>query len=175
MKKLILFSLFCLGSFGVFAQAGNDSLAYQLQRAKINAMLADRTTKFGQYSQSLSMHTGIFGLQTKKDIRRSNDILMDIVKTDDDIYKQLKILLDYRTFQQTQVQSHSKETEDNNLSFMTTINRLRDQVEHLKADAEKQKQQHKKSRDLFIIAFIVMLGLILWLISSKRDKRKATV
>ena len=59
------------------------------------------------------MHTGIFGFQSKNDIRRSNDILMDIVKTDDSIYTQLKILLDYRAFQQTQVQNHSKETEEN--------------------------------------------------------------
>ena len=63
--------------------------------------LADRTAKFGQYSQSLSMHTGIFGLQTKKDIRRSNDILMDIVKTDDSIYTELKILLVLRCIPMT--------------------------------------------------------------------------
>ena len=170
MKKLILFSLFCFLSISVFAQAGSDSLAYQLQRKKINGMLADRTAKFGQYSQSLSMHTGIFGLQTKKDIRRSNDILMDIVKTDDDIYKQLKILLDYRTFQQTQVQTHSKETDDNNLGFMTTINKLRDQVDHLKADAEKQQAQNEKTKHLFIVVCLVMLALILWL-ATRRKKR----
>jgi len=170
MKKLILFILLFFSSAGAFAQAGSDSLAYQLQRTKINEMLADRTAKFGQYSQSLSMHTGIFGLQTKKDIRRSNDILMDIVKTDDDIYKQLKILLEYRTFQQTQVQTHSKETEDNNLGFMTTINKLRDQVDHLKADAEKQQAQNEKTKHLFIVVFLVMLALILWLATSRKKR-----
>ena len=87
-------------TLGAFAQTANDSLAYQLQRKKINNMLAVRKIKFGSYDQSLNMHTGIFGLQTKKDIRRSNDILMDIVQTDNDIYKELKILLDYRAFQQ---------------------------------------------------------------------------
>jgi len=169
MKKLFLLTLLCLLSVCVFAQAGSDSLAYQLQRKKINSMLADRTAKFGQYSQSLSMHTGIFGLQTKKDIRRSNDILMDIVKTDDDIYKQLKILLDYRAFQQTQVQTHSKEAEDSNLGFMTTINKLRNQVDELKADAEKQQAAHEKTKHLFIGAFIVMLLLIL-LLATRRKK-----
>ena len=61
-------------------------------------MLDNRRNKFGQYDESLHKHTGIFGLQTKKDIRRSNDILMDIAKTDDSIFMQIKILLNYRTF-----------------------------------------------------------------------------
>src|ERR1700710_330540 len=103
VKILFLINIFLFLSISAFAQVNSDSLAYQLQRKKINEMLAQRTLKFGQYDASLSMHTGIFGFQTKKDIRRSNDILMDIVKTDNDIYKELKILLDYRVFQQSQV------------------------------------------------------------------------
>jgi len=118
MKKLILVSLFCSINAIAFAQAGTDSAAYQTERNKINSMLGQRKVKFGQYDQSLTMHTGIFGFQTKKDIRRSNDILMDIVKTDDAIYREIKILLDFRAFQQNQVQSHSKETEQSNLGFL---------------------------------------------------------
>src|SRR5665213_190191 len=95
MKKIVLFIGFYLSVSCAFAQGNTDSLAYQLQRKKINAMLADRALKFGRYDESLSKHTGIFGLQTKKDIRRSNDILMDIVKTDNAIYRELKILLEY--------------------------------------------------------------------------------
>src|ERR1700744_5102191 len=102
MKKIILPVLFCFLMSNVYAAANTDSLAYQAQRKKINAMLAQRKLKFGQYDQSLSQHTGIFGLQTKKDIRNSNNILMDIVKTDDDILMQTKILLEYRTFVQSE-------------------------------------------------------------------------
>jgi hypothetical protein len=80
-------------------------------------MLDTRREKFGQYDESLSQHTGIFGLQTKKDIRRSNEILMEIVKTDDSVFKELKILLDYRAFEQSQVQTHSKDIEDSNLGL----------------------------------------------------------
>src|SRR5882762_4177158 len=99
------------------AQVSADSTAYQLQRKKINSMLDVRKVRFGQYTQSLNEHTGIFGLQTKSDIRRSNDILMDIVKTDDNIYKELKILLEYRAFQQRQIQTHSKEAETVNQNY----------------------------------------------------------
>ncbi|MDB4927171.1 hypothetical protein [Mucilaginibacter sp.] len=176
MKKIILVALLCFLFADVFAQANSDSLAYQLQRKKINSMLAERSLKFGQYDKSLSEHTGIFGLQTKKDIRRSNDILMDIVKTDNDIYKQLKILLEYRTFQQNQVQDKSKETETNALGFMYTIKQLRDQVDQLKKLGDKNAELQNKASRNFIIIVIILLMIILMLlrnqIRAKEDKQR---
>lgn len=134
-------------------------------------MLANRTEKFGQYDSSLTMHTGIFGLQTKKDIRRSNDILMDIAKTDDAIFKELKILLEYRAFQQTQAQSESKETENTNLGFMTAINKLRDQNDKLKADADKLLKQQEGVSHRNIVVFILMLASILFLLTRIRFRK----
>ncbi len=169
-KKIILTCLVCLSTIVVFAQEKNDSLAYQLQRQKINNMLDQRALKFGQYQESLGKRTGIFGLQTKKDIRRSDDILMDIVKTDNAIYRELKILFDYTIFQRTQVQSHSKEAEKSNLGYMTTINRLRAQVDQLKADAAKQQQGQEKTRLQFIIALGLMFILTLFLLTRTRKR-----
>jgi hypothetical protein len=168
MKKLILIILCCCVNAIAFAQAQTDSLAYQLERKKINSMLAQRRQKFGQYDQSLTMHTGIFGFQTKKDIRRSNDILMDIVKTDDAIYLEIKILLDFRAFQQSQVQNHSKEAEQSNLGYMTTINKLRNQVDQLKAESDKQQEQAAKTRNIFIVLLIILLGAIIYLLARKK-------
>lgn len=167
MKKIILISLLSFLFANVFAQANTDSVAYQLQRKKINSMLAARAQKFGQYDNSLTEHTGIFGLQTKKDIRRSNDILMDIVKTDNDIYKQLKILLDYRAFQQSQVQDKSKETESTSLGFMYTINKLQAQVAQLKKQQEESDKLQDKTARNFTIIVVIMLAIILMLLKNQ--------
>jgi hypothetical protein len=169
MKKLSGFCVLFLFPVFVFAQKSNsDSLAYQLQRAKINQMLENRRQKFGQYDQSLKKHTGIFGLQTKKDIRRSNDILMDIVKTDDDIFRELKILMDYRVFQQQQAQTHSTQSETATLAYMTTINKLREQIDQLKQEAEKDKA-HQVTQLRVLIGIIVLLFVsILYLLTRKR-------
>ena len=172
MKKLTLILLTFFVSATVVAQKNADSLAYQMQRKKINAMLALRAQKFGQYDQSLSQHTGIFGLQTKKDIRRSNDILMDIAKTDDDIYKQIRVLLDFRAFEQTQVQTHSNEVEESRLGYMTTINKLRNQIDKLKAEAVKQQKENDDLKRNFIIAVIVA-GLFFLLLLRRRKKPAA--
>jgi len=169
MKKISLTLLALFITAAVVAQKNADSLAYQLQRAKINAMLALRAQKFGQYDQSLTMHTGIFGLQTKNDIRRSNDILMDIVKTDDDIYKQIKILLDFRAFQQTEVLTRASQVEDSQLGYMTTINKLRSQLDTMKADAAKQQKENDDLRRNFIIA-VILVGLLILLLLRRRKK-----
>ncbi|MEO8885154.1 MAG: hypothetical protein ABI367_03765 [Mucilaginibacter sp.] len=174
MKNIILLAATCLLFTTTHAQTTSDSLAYQLQRKKINSMLAVRTQKFGKYDQSLSQHTGIFGLQTKKDIRRSNDILMDIVKTDNEIYRQLKILLDYRTFQQTQVLDKSKENETVNLNFMRTINKLQDQNQKLKKDADEMMQEHERSTRNFSMIILAMLIALMWLLWKNYSKKVAT-
>ena len=171
MKKIFLLVLFSLFVANVFAQANSDSLAYQAQRTKINGMLAVRKQKFGQYDQSLSQHTGIFGLQTKKDIRHSNDILMDIVKTDNDIFVQTKILLDYRTFEQSQVQNHAAEVDNNATSYMATINKLRADNDRLKHDAEVSDQDHKSASTRALAIVIVLIIIVLFLLRAKYVKK----
>ncbi|GAB2977948.1 hypothetical protein GCM10027049_11600 [Mucilaginibacter puniceus] len=175
MKNIILVVTACLLFASAFAQTNTDSLAYELQRAKINNMLAMRSQKFGKYDQSLSRHTGIFGLQTKKDIRRSNEILMDIVKTDNAIYKQLKILLDYRTFQQNQVVDKSKEIESTNLHYMNTINTLRSQNEKLTKEANEMLLQQENSSRNYIIIIIFMGVAIGWLLWRKYNRKTVGV
>ena len=175
MKKTFLLITICFLFTNAFSQINSDSLAYELQRKKINSMLAVRSQKFGKYDQSLSQHTGIFGLQTKKDIRRSNEILMGIVKTDNAIYKQLKILLDYRTFQQTQVVDKSKEMESTNLHYMNTINVLRRQNEKLTKEANEMVLSHENSSLNFTLIIIFMAIALAWLLWSKYNRKSANI
>jgi hypothetical protein len=171
MKIILAGILICFLFTAAFGQANKDSTAYEAQRNRINDMLQQRSQKFGQYDQSLSQHTGIFGFQTKKDIRRSNDILMDIVKTDNDIYAQLKILLDYRAFQQTQTLDHSKQTEQNNLGFMNTINKLEAVNNKLKQQLEDAEKSKKTAARNFILIVVLMAASILLLLRSKYAAR----
>jgi hypothetical protein len=172
MKKLCLFILCVLTFIEVEAQSKADSIAYQEQRKKINLLLQERTQKFGQYNVSLTEHTGIFGLQTKKDIRRSNEILMNIVSTDNEIFRQLKILLDYRTSQQEQVQVQSKQSEDISVAYMNTINRLRNQQDLLKKQlAQAQAEQEKAKQPYLIIIGVLIITSILLLLTRKRTAK----
>ena len=180
MKHLLLLTSLLLFSAGVFAQVNTtDSVTYNKQRNKINAMLAARKVKFSQYDSSLTKRSGIFHMQTKKDIRRSNDILMDIVGTDDEIFIELKKLFDYRTsqlkytaYQKKQIENNAKEIEKARIGYMNTINSYRKQNEALSAQLKKQIEDYEKRKVLSIIVFGFMLASILVLLVIKR-KRKA--
>jgi hypothetical protein len=169
MKQLLVYLLLlcCFSAAQAQANFKSDSLAYQVQRKKINAMLDIRKQKFGQYEESLSQHSGIFGLQTKKDIRRSNDILMDIIKTDEEIFAQLKILLDYRAFEQSQVQTRTKQVESHALAYMGTINKLRNQLDMLKKGTSEMMDHQRTIQKIMFGIIVLMFLSILFLISRK--------
>jgi len=167
MKKFVLFFIVITTSLKCFA-TNPDSLQYEHERTKINGMLAVRSQKFSQYTQSLDMHTGIFGLQTKKDIRRSNDILMEIVRTDEDIFKELKILLEYRAFQQTEASSKSVDSENHALAYMATINRLRDENSRLISAQTRVTNQFQQRQTMHIVVIILLILLSVFLLTRKR-------
>lgn len=162
----------------VFAQTkttNQDSLVYEMQRQKINAMLDARHRKFGQYDQSLKKHTGIFGLQTKKDIRRSNDILMDIARTDDSIFIQTKVLLNLRNnqltaraFQQQQIEQKSHINEDHSLAYMNTINRMREQIDKMRQEQLAAENHYRNMIRALYFVIVLMLGSILFLLFRRK-------
>ncbi|MEO3403576.1 hypothetical protein AAFN85_06715 [Mucilaginibacter sp. CAU 1740] len=169
MKKFVLFIFFAIASATAFGQSpvNSDSVAYQLQRQKINNMLNARKQKFGQYQQSLSQHTGIFGFQTKDDIRRSAGILMEISKTDDAIFRELKILLEYRDFQQKQIQSHSHDAESANDAYLKVISHLQQQNVLLKQQVKNTEEHYNMKQNIFVAAIVLMSASILLLMFRK--------
>jgi hypothetical protein len=77
--KSFLLVLFLAISCQVSAQV--DTSAYQTQRLKVNALLNQRSAKFGQYDQSLDTRTGIFGFQTKSDVKNTRTRRLLLLKT----------------------------------------------------------------------------------------------
>jgi hypothetical protein len=148
---LLLFSLII---FGTTARAqSSDTSAYQTQRLKVNALLSARSAKFGQYDQSLNQRTGIFGFQTKQDVKNSNEILRQIVLNDNTVFKELKILMDYKDQEVQQVQRNAESTNSRIQNYMLSIKKLQDQNEQL-------KQEAKRSGTGGILSIFVILVLI---------------
>lgn len=133
MKNIALLILFftILNLNPVFSQA--DTTAYQTQRLKVNALLSQRSAKFGQYDQSLNAKSGIFGFQTKGDVKKSNEILRQIVLNDNNIFKELKILMEYKDREVTQAKSVAAEVNGRMLNYMQSIKKLQDENEKLKS------------------------------------------
>lgn len=166
-----LISLFTALTLNLSAQ---DTSAYELQRTKINALLAERSEKFGQYDQSLNTRTGIFGFQTKRDIKNSNEILRQIALNDNAIFKELKILLDYKDLQMQEVKTIATTSDDRLANYRHTIKELQDQNQKLNKELEKIK----KGKDLtmiLLILFVVVNGFLVYLVmKNKRRYEKST-
>ncbi len=166
MKLYLILTVLFASSLLAIAQ--QDTSAYQVQRKKVNQLLANRSAKFGQYDESLSRRTGIFGLKTKKDMQKSIDILTEIVKTDNNIFRELKILLDYKDLEKNQAQGQSSETESRVSNFMTSINRLQEQNIKLKAELDKAENQNNRLFYILITFVLIVFGIISYLYRRKK-------
>ncbi|RZJ80862.1 MAG: hypothetical protein EOO47_06195 [Flavobacterium sp.] len=152
MKKYIfLFSLLLL-AFNGFSQ--QDTSSFELQRAKVNQLLAERSAKFGHYDESLNSRSGIFGMQTKKDIRNSNEILREIALTDNDIFNELKVLMDYKDLQVAAVKSTADNSAERIENYRKTIKDLQEQ------NNELSKTSNTSESSQNILTFCLILSLI---------------
>lgn len=163
MKRslILLLLIFCF-SFS-FAQT-----AYEAQRKKVNNLLNARTSKFGQYDESLTMRTGIFGLKTKKDMQRSINILTEIVQTDNEIFKELKILLDYKDLEKSQVETKASETESRMNAYMQTIKKLQEQNAKTRDELSKVEKESAGFSNMLIITIVVIISIFLILFATKK-------
>jgi hypothetical protein len=135
-----------------------DTSAYQTQRLKVNALLSQRSAKFGQYDQSLNTRTGIFGFQTKSDVKNSNEILRQIVLNDNNIFKELKVLMEYKDQEVIAAKNAAAEVNGRMTNYMQSIKKLQDENERLKAS--------NNTTSLSGSAIYVILLLIALLIGS---------
>ena len=158
MKRIVYLLLFTFFYLHSAAQT-----AYETQRKKVNNLLENRSLKFGRYDESLTMRTGIFGLKTKKDMQRSNDILTEIVQTDNEIFKELKILLDYKDLEKSRVEAVASETETRMNAYMQTIKKLQDQNDKLRAELDETESKNTRfanSLIVIILFMIISLGIL---------------
>lgn len=160
------FTLYFFLTAPVFAH--QDISAYETQRTIVNKLLQDRSDKFGQYDNSLTMRTGIFGLKTKKDMQRSNNILTEIVRTDNAIFKELKILLDYKDLEKTKVESKANESEGRIDNYRRTITKLQVQNEKLGIAFKEAENDYDFLTNLMILSLILIAVLVVWLYKLKK-------
>ena len=154
----IFLLLFCLTfSYTAVAQS-NDTSAYLTQRLKINSLLADRSARFGQYDLSLNARTGIFGLQTKQDLKNSNEILRAIILNDNNIFRELKILMNYKDQQVQQVQSTASSTKKRIAGYMLSIKNLQEQNDILKQRADKIEAKSNTSTYIIILLSLIIVA-----------------
>jgi len=156
MKTSFLILFLALGQLAVAQTI--DTSAYQTQRLKVNALLSQRSAKFGQYDQSLDTRTGIFGFQTKSDVKNSNEILRQIVLNDNNIFKELKILMEYKDQEVIAAKNTASEVNGRMLNYMQSIKKLQEENERLKSSSEKTSLADSAIY-IILILIVALIGM----------------
>ncbi|WP_316815056.1 hypothetical protein [Pedobacter nyackensis] len=167
VKKIFLLLLICLSFDAIAFQA--DTSAYQTQRLRVNALLAERSAKFGQYDESLNARTGIFGFQTKRDIKNSNEILRQIVLNDNNIFKELKTLMEYKDLEVTAVKNNANQTSDRIENYKQAIKTLQDQNEQLSKEALSLNADNNFLK-MTIASLVLAIAVLFWFFTKKINR-----
>lgn len=148
-----------------------DSKDYDQQRERVNALLKERSKRFGDFDKSLQSKTGIFGLKTKKDMQASIDILEEIVLNDNRIFKETKALLEFKDIEQRSISNSAQESRARIDGYVRTISKMQKNQEALSNRIDALEKQN----GLYLTA-IVILGilsaLLLFLSIGKRPRNK---
>ncbi|WP_051293233.1 hypothetical protein [Olivibacter sitiensis] len=152
-KVFISFVLIISGIGNVFAQ--RDSSAYDIQRQKINQLLQERSSRFGDFDKSLKAKTGIFGLKTKKDMQASIDILKQIVQNDELIFKETRALLDFKDIERKNIEEQVSLSGNRINGYINTISKLQ------KANDDRQTEINAlRSENSIYLLLCVGLGTL---------------
>lgn len=162
MRIQQLLIIFTLASVSFNVAIAQDTLAYEVQRKKVNDLLSERSQRFDQYNQSLQKKTGIFGLKTKKDMQASIDILKELVLTDNNIFKETKVLVDYKDMEKTFITSQAQESESRINGYVKTISKLQKDQDAQKKEIDNLEKRAQKNFNLFLLSLVsaIILGYL---------------
>src|SRR5690606_26049210 len=144
-----------------------DTLAYEVQRQRVNDLLNQRSARFGEFNKSLDARTGIFGFKTKKDMQASIDILKEIVQTDNHIFKETKVLIDYKDMERTFIASQNEQATARINGYVSTISKLEKHQDELKLSLQELEGRYNR---LFV--FSLFTGITLLCVGAIALKRK---
>ncbi len=171
VSRKILFAVIFLAGFfltgGVCAQAGehpsDDSST--VERTAIRNLIKERQQLYGQYQSQIEKRSGIFGNQTKNDIRKANDILQNLIATDTRIFMEMENIMreKERNLGTKKFENISKEYDLANrnqklIEYNATIEKLTRSLEEAKKINQSQKAK------LGVYQFLSYLALILILV-----------
>lgn len=159
--------------------AQDTTKSQQDDKKLIRSLLKERKDRFAQYTDHLDDKSGIFGTQTKKDLRQLNEVLKDIVRTDNNIIMELDRLLDQRKFESFRSDYETKRAgqelvslQQNNERLMAANDTLVKQVEILKGSGATMESHGSCTIYIFLTYFFGAALVFLLLLQRKKPVTK---
>ena len=155
IQKTALLMIMCFFSMHAFAQKNTLK-----DRNDLKNLLEERRQKFDSYTSSLEKRSGIFGNKTKKDIQASNEVLINIVETDNRIINTLYRVIDLRNLQTSNTKFDVLKQNQNYENLLRATDTLSKQVSVLSDASKTAKRKATKFQVLFYIAATLLILLL---------------
>jgi hypothetical protein len=142
-----------------------------MEKEKLHKLIEERKEKFDSYFQSLEKRSGIFGNKTRQDILSSNKVLIDIVRTDNNIISVLNRALDYKSFEKT-TYSYDKVEQEATLNNLRQANEtLNRRIKSIHDSHQALERRYRNSRVINIILMIIVAYAAVRTVIRKRNRR----
>ncbi len=133
-----------------------------MERKRLFELLEERRQKFDAYSASIEKHSGIFGNKTKKDMQKSNDVLTELVRTDNNIISVLNRAVDFKNYERVSLSQEVGENTQQMESLLHATDTLERQLVKIRADQvtlKRESQWLKIVNRTLIFAVLMMIFL----------------
>lgn len=142
----------------------------------LKLLLQERKERFEQYTKDLDNKSGFFGNQTKKDLKNINEVLKEIVRTDNKIILELDAVLDQKRYETKSYEFENKRSgedlarlEQQNKKYFAAIDTLNKQVAYYKEGGRSTSATPYK---WLAITFFCSTAGLLWLFYKKKKNFK---
>lgn len=136
-------------------------------RMNLQNLLEERAKNFSAYTSSIQKRSGIFRNKTKRDIEKSNEVLLAIVTLDNDIMDALHRSLSYKTFERATDNYSSRDCEMKLQQSMQVTDTLMKQLTALETGIRKRGDSAALYKTLFYLMLAVSAVLAVLLRRKK--------
>src|SRR5690606_8403544 len=106
-------------------------------------------------------------------MQASIDILKQIVLTDNDIFRETKMLLDYKDFEKSQITEQATEFDGRINGYIKTISKLQREQEQLVAEIDKLERSNRRNEGLLMLFGLTAVGIGTFLFLRRQKLTKA--
>lgn len=168
---MIRFVIIIILFFSITASASDRVLP---DKEQLQLLLKERKQHFDGYMTSLNEKSGFFGGKSKKDLQKSQDILVEIVKLDNRVMSILSRQLDYKDFEKTEMTYRSVQDYEQQDQLSVELAAVKKELTVLR-NRESQHRLSMRIRNTVIFLLIASLFFTYLLprIKSIRNSKNA--
>ena len=137
-------------------------------KARLRELLQERKDRFEEYTEKADDKNGFFGY-SKRDVKQLNEVLIEIVKTDNKIMYELDRLLDMASYETKQSSRDLAKNDFQRDKYVSAIDTLNKQVDSLKQDIRSVAWRKRVYKYL---DFILIGGILFYFLYWKRRQNK---